>query len=132
MLRMDIRWKQRFDNFEKAFLRLKDALRNDSPSELEKAGVIQYFEFTFELGWKTLKDYLQEMGVEARFPRDTIKEAFSNGLIQNGDLWLDMLEKRNLMSHTYDEFTANQSFQMVRDEFIHGIEQLYTKLKDLR
>ncbi|HOK60433.1 MAG: nucleotidyltransferase substrate binding protein [Tenuifilum sp.] len=129
---MDIRWKQRFDNFEKAFLRLKDALRNDSPSELEKAGVIQYFEFTFELGWKTLKDYLQEMGVEARFPRDTIKEAFTNGLIQDGDLWLDMLEKRNQMSHTYDEFTANQSFQMVRDEFIHGIEQLYTKLKDLR
>lgn len=129
---MDIRWKQRFDNFEKAFLRLKDALRNDSPSELEKAGVIQYFEFTFELGWKTLKDYLQEMGVEVRFPRDTIKEAFTNGLIQDGDLWLDMLEKRNQMSHTYDEFTANQSFQMVRDEFIYGIEQLYTKLKDLR
>lgn len=129
---MDIRWKQRFDNFEKAFLRLKDALRNDSPSELEKAGVIQYFEFTFELGWKTLKDYLQEMGVEARFPRDTIKEAFTNGLIQDGDLWLDMLEKRNQKSHTYDELSANQSFQMVRDEFIHGIEQLYTKLKELR
>jgi len=129
---MDIRWKQRFDNFEKVFLRLKDALLNETPSELEKAGVIQYFEFTFELGWKTLKDYLQEMGVEVRFPRDTIKEAFKNELIQDGDLWIEMLEKRNQMSHTYDEFAANQSFQLVRDEFIHGIEQLYTKLKELR
>lgn len=129
---MDFKRNQSFVNFEKAFLLLKDALRKNNLSELEKAGVIHYFEFTFELGWKTLKDYLQEMGVEARFPRDTIKEAFTNGLIQDGDLWLDMLEKRNLMSHTYDEFTANQSFQMVRDEFIHGIEQLYTKLKDLR
>lgn len=61
---MVIRWKQRFDNFEKVFLRLNDALLNETPSELEKAGVIQYFEFTFELRWKTLKDYLQEMGVE--------------------------------------------------------------------
>jgi len=129
---LDFKRNQSFVNFEKAFLLLKDALRKNNLSELEKAGVIHYFEFTFELGWKTLKDYLQEMGVEARFPRDTIKEAFTNGLIQDGDLWLDMLEKRNLMSHTYDEFTANQSFQMVRDEFIHGIEQLYTKLKDLR
>ncbi|MEJ5317871.1 MAG: nucleotidyltransferase substrate binding protein [Tenuifilum sp.] len=129
---MDFKRNQSFVNFEKAFLLLKDALRKNNQSELEKAGVIHYFEFTFELGWKTLKDYLQEMGVEARFPRDTIKEAFTNGLIQDGDLWFDMLEKRNQMSHTYDEFTANQSFQMVRDEFIHGIEQLYTKLKDLR
>lgn len=129
---MVIRWKQRFDNFEKVFLRLNDALLNETPSELEKAGVIQYFEFTFELGWKTLKDYLQEMGVEVRFPRDTIKEAFKNELIQDGDLWIEMLEKRNQMSYTYDEFAANQSFQLVRDEFIHGIEQLYTKLKELR
>jgi len=129
---LDFRRNQSFVNFEKAFLLLKDALRKNNLSELEKSGVIHYFEFTFELGWKTLKDYLQEMGVEVRFPRDTIKEAFKNDLIQDGDLWIEMLEKRNQMSHTYDEFTANQSFQLVRDEFIHGIEQLYTKLKELR
>lgn len=128
---MDIRWKQRFSNFEKAFLRLKDALMNNEPTELEEAGIIQYYEFTFELGWKTLKDYLQEMGLEVRFPRDTIKEAFKSGLIKNGDLWIDMLEKRNLMSHTYDELVANQLVKLVRDEYIHGIEQVYLKLKAL-
>lgn len=128
---MDVRWKQRFSNFEKAFLRLKDALMNNEPTELEKAGIIQYYEFTFELGWKTLKDYLQEMGVEVRFPRDTIKEAFKGGLIKNGDLWIDMLEKRNLMSHTYDELIANQLVKLVRDEYILGIEQVYLNLKAL-
>ncbi|MEW5845473.1 MAG: HI0074 family nucleotidyltransferase substrate-binding subunit [Bacteroidota bacterium] len=125
-------WKQSFLVFERLYFRLNDALKLESLTDIEKAGILHWYEITFELGWKTLKDYLQEMGIEVRFPRDTIKEAFKNDLIQDGDLWNEMLEKRNLMSHTYDEFTANQSFQLVRDEFIHGIEQLYTKLKELR
>lgn len=66
---------------------------------------------------ETLKDYLQEKGVDVKYPRDTIKEAFSSGVIENGDLWLEMLEKRNLMSNTYDEYEANQAFELIRSGF---------------
>ena len=72
-------------------------------SDLEKADVIQIYEFTFELAWKTLKDLLEEVGFEVKTPRDSIKTAFQNGIIDNGDIWIDMLEKMNLMLHTYDE-----------------------------
>lgn len=127
----DIRWKQRFINFEKAYLRLHESLRKGTFSDLEKAGIVQYYEFTFELAWKTLKDYLQDKGVDVKYPRDTIKEAFSTGVIENGDLWLEMLEKRNLMSHTYDEYEANQAFELIRSDFIGAINQLYLRLKEL-
>ena len=66
----------------------------------------QTYEITFELAWKTLKDFLESKEVVAQFPRDVIKEAFKNKIIREGETWLDMLEKRNLMSHTYDETTA--------------------------
>ncbi len=114
-------WKQSFLAFERLYVRLNDSLKLESLSDIEKAGILHWYEIAFELGWITLKDYPQETGVEVRFPRNTIKEAFKNELIQDGDLWIEMLEKRSLMSHTYDEFTASQSFQLVRDEFIHGI-----------
>lgn len=127
----DIRWKQRFINFEKAYLRLNESLRKDTFSDLEKTGIVQYYEFTLELAWKTLKDYLQDKGVDVKYPRDTIKEAFSTGVIENGDLWLEMLEKRNLMSHTYEEFEANQAFELIRSDFMGAINQLYLRLKDL-
>ncbi len=78
----DIRWQQRFQNFEKAFLFLEAALQKAEPSLLEQAGIVQTFEFTFELAWKTLKDYLEENEVPVRFPRDTIKEAFRYELLK--------------------------------------------------
>lgn len=102
----EIRWKQRFENFENAFLLLEEAV-NDFPnlSKLEKEGLIQRFEYTFELSWKTLKDFLESQGVEAKFPREVIKQAFKNELILDGELWLQMLDSRNQMAHTYDEKT---------------------------
>src|SRR5437879_9911575 len=99
----DIRWKQRFQNFEKGIIALQDAVKKKELSDLEKAGVIQIYEFTFELAWKTVKDYLEEKKVEVKFPRDAIKEGFTYEIIKNGDVWMDMLQKRNLMSHTYNE-----------------------------
>lgn len=101
MSEQDIRWKQRFQNFEKAIFNLQEATSSIDLSDLERAGVIQIYEFTFELAWKTVKDYLEEKDVVAKFPRDTIKEGFQYELIKNGDVWMDMLQKRNLMSHTY-------------------------------
>ncbi len=92
----DIRWKQRFANFEKAFTFLDNVLQIKQPSALEEAGIVQAFEFTFELAWKTLKDYLAANGVDAQFPRDVVKQAFHYALIADGALWLEMLKKREL------------------------------------
>lgn len=85
----DIRWKQRYNNFKDALIFLKESTAKERLSELEKAGVIQSFEFTFELAWKTMKDYLNEKGVNVIYPKDVIKEAFQSELIINGDVWMD-------------------------------------------
>ena len=78
-------------------------------SQLEKQGVIQGFEYTYELGWKLLADYLQWQGEsEIAGPRDAIRDAFKAGLIADGDGWMAMLQDRNRTSHTYNEQTAEQ------------------------
>lgn len=125
----DIRWKQRFQNFEKALDNLSAALAIEQPSEVERAGIIQFFEFTFELGWKTLKDYLQEQGESAKFPREVIKEAFRHQMIHEGEVWMDMLAKRNLMAHTYDEAKATLAYTLIRDVYHGAIRQTYNLLK---
>ncbi len=89
----DIRWEQRFQNFDKALKHLEEAIKKENLSALEKASVIQIYEFTFELGWKTVKDYLEEMEVEVKFPKDTIKEGFKYGIIADGDLWMEIFRK---------------------------------------
>lgn len=93
----EIRWRQRFRHLERAFVQLERGCALATPNDLEKQGIIQRFEFTFELAWKTLKDYLECQQVDARFPRDVVKEAFRSQLIADGDVWMDMLEKRNQM-----------------------------------
>jgi nucleotidyltransferase substrate binding protein (TIGR01987 family) len=125
----DIRWKQRLQNFEKAFNHLANAVKRDNLSDLEKAGVIQIYEHTFELAWKTLKDYLEEKNVDARFPRDVIKEAFAYEILIDGDVWIDMLEKRNLMSHTYDETNAELAFRLILESYFEAIALLVQYLK---
>lgn len=92
----DIRWKQRFENFEKAYFLLRDVfIEKQEFSNLEKEGIIQRFEFTFELAWKTVKDYLESSGVMIATitPKNVIKEAFAAKIIIDGKMWIDMLEK---------------------------------------
>lgn len=112
----DIRWKQRFGNYKKALAVLRRGLllKNERElSELERGGLIQSFEFTQELSWKVLKDYLEYQGFTGIIgSRDAYRNAFNRGLISNGDVWMDMLKARNLSSHTYDE---NDSLKLVRD-----------------
>ncbi|MGV3630006.1 MAG: nucleotidyltransferase substrate binding protein [Bacteroidota bacterium] len=120
----DVRWKQRFRNLESAFDLLDEALRKNELSLLEKAGVVQFFEFTFELSWKTLKDYLNSRQVEVAFPRDVIKEAFAYGLIENGDVWIDMLEKRNLLSHTYNRENSDLAYELISGHYHAEIKNL--------
>ncbi|HEV7350982.1 nucleotidyltransferase substrate binding protein [Telluribacter sp.] len=130
MSKQDTRWKQRFQNLEKAFLRLQAAVKTENPSDLEKAGIIQIYEFTFELAWKTVKDFLEENQVSVKFPRDTIKEGFKYELL-DGEVWMDMLEKRNLMSHTYDEEAAELAYNLITTTYYNAIQEVYAHLKQV-
>lgn len=125
-----IRWKQRFQNFEKAFSQLKVAVEQyPDLSDLEKEGLIQRFEYTFELAWKTLKDFLESQGVDVKFPRDTIKQAFHYELIANGEVWMDMLEKRNLIAHTYNEENFKTAVLTITSNYYSALESLFDDLK---
>jgi nucleotidyltransferase substrate binding protein (TIGR01987 family) len=105
----DIRWKQRFGNFQNSLHYLEEAMKIKNPDIIQKAGLIQFFEMSFELSWNVLKDYLEEQGFAGiKSPRDTIKKAFQIDLITNGHVWMEALENRNLTSHTYDEKTADR------------------------
>jgi nucleotidyltransferase substrate binding protein (TIGR01987 family) len=126
---MESRWKLRFIHYEKAYKRLADALKRKKYDDLEQAGLIQTFEFTFELGWKTLKDLLIAEGFDAKTPRQTIKEAFRAEYIKDGQLWLEALEKRNLMAHIYDETESKAAIKLIKDKYFYILEDLYLFLK---
>ena len=107
----DIRWKQRFQNYCKAFWRFSEAVmlaNKRKLSDIETQGLIQSFEFTQELSWKTLKDFLEYKGASQEIigSRDAVRLAFSAGIISDGDIWMDMIASRNASSHTYNEETA--------------------------
>ena len=126
----DIRWKQRFENFEKAYLLLKEALSNNNLSDLEKEGSIQRFEYTFELAWKTMKDYLEANGIITKLPSEALKEAFNYDIINNGLIWSDMLEDRNAMSHEYTEKKFNKIFDNISNKYIDELTNLYNYFKE--
>ncbi len=113
------RRSRRLENFRKAFDQLRQACGMNSYSDLERAGLIRVFEFSFELGWKTLKDLLFHEGFDEKTPRAVIRRAFETGHLDQADaeLWLEALEKRNLLSHTYDEATAQLALELIRNEY---------------
>ncbi|MEW6727773.1 MAG: nucleotidyltransferase substrate binding protein [Pseudomonadota bacterium] len=117
----DVRWKQRFDNFRRALRQLTDAvalLRSRPLSELERQGLIQAFEFTHELAWNVLKDYLEYEGITGLVgSRSTVREAFKRGLIDDGEVWMDMIDKRNLSSHTYNDALAQAVVEAVERRY---------------
>ena len=126
----DIRWKQRFQNLENAFSFLSESLKKENLSRLEEAGIIQSFEFTFELAWNTLKDYLEMKSVPAKYPRDVIQEAFRYEMILDGETWMDMLEKRNLLSHNYDEKKSALALKLIREKYFIALQQAFNWLKE--
>ena len=127
----DIRYKQRFENFEKSFLKLQEALDILEPSDIEKAGIIQYFEISFELSWKLMKDYLLYLGYDVNSPRESIKRAFAIGLIDYGEEWLNALIDRNLTVHTYDQEQADEIYLKIANVYFNLLQNLYNKFKDL-
>jgi nucleotidyltransferase substrate binding protein (TIGR01987 family) len=136
MKSQEVRWIQRANSFERAFSRLNAAVKlaeQRELSDLEAQGLIQGFEYTHELAWKTLKNFLESQGVLNLYgSRDTTREAFRNDLIENGEVWMDMVDKRNLTSHTYDEETAAQVIIAIRTAYFAEFERLLVRLQELK
>jgi nucleotidyltransferase substrate binding protein (TIGR01987 family) len=126
----DIRWRQRFENFEKAYKLLERTLQINNPSEAEKGGIIQFYEMAFELGWKMLKDYLEAEGLHAQSPREVLKTAVKYEFIENGHEWIDALEDRNLTVHTYDEKTADQVVEKIKLSYFNLLKNLYQSFRE--
>ena len=124
----EIRWKQRFENFDKSYKLLKKYSNQPIITELERAGIIQFFEMTFELAWKVLKDYLEAEGYIVKSPRETVKQAFQIGLIDDGHIWIDALSNRNLTTYTYDEELANKMTYEILNSYLPELEKMYDKL----
>jgi nucleotidyltransferase substrate binding protein (TIGR01987 family) len=128
----DIRWQQRFQNFERALRSLEEALAIEQPDVVQRAGLIQFFEITFELAWKLLKDYLEAQGfTEVKSPRAVLKQAFEVELIVEGHQWLQGLQDRNLTAHTYNEETAVLVENLVRQTYYPLLSQLYQTFSQL-
>ena len=125
----EIRWKQRFVNFEKAFKLLERTKQIENPSEAEKGGLIQFYEVGFELSWKIMKDYLESEGYIVKSPKQAIKQAFQIDLITDGEFWISALEDRNLTSHTYDENTTNAIIEKINNKYFNIIKLLYEFFK---
>lgn len=141
----DIRWEQRFSNFNKALFKLDEAVKritkdftidedgkiNDDEflDDILKEGLIQRFEYTHELAWNVMKDFLTHAGNTNIFgSKDATREAFAAGLILNGEIWMDMIKSRNKTSHTYNEETADNIFMKVMHEYIYEFLSFQAKM----
>ena len=109
---------------------LADALKIENPDIFQKAGIIQFFEVSSELSWNMLQDYLEEQGfTEVTSPRSALKKSFEIGIISEGHTWLELLENRNLTSHTYDEETVTTIEKLIREKYYVMLENLYNTFK---
>lgn len=129
----DIRWKQRFSNYRKAFEQLTEFIEKGDLNKFEEQGLIQAFEYTFELAWNVMKDYFEYQGEQTiTGSRDAFRLAFKRGLISNGELWMDMITSRIKSSHTYHEETAEEIVRKVKEEYFDLFSQFYHKMKSLQ
>jgi len=131
----DIRWKQRFANYRRAFQQLNDAASlatERSLTPLEQQGFIKAFEFTHELAWSVMKDYFEYQGnTDITGSRDAIREAFRRGLVTDGETWMETIKSRNRSSHTYDENTAKQLIETISARYITLFDDLQTRMQGL-
>jgi nucleotidyltransferase substrate binding protein (TIGR01987 family) len=132
-MKEDIRWKQRFDNFQKAFLELEEAVllsQKRSLSKLENQGLIQGFEYTHELAWNMIKDYLEEQGIFGLIgSKSTIREAFKLGIIKEGEIWMNMIQSRNQTSHTYNTTLADQVVSDILHKYYYQFKEIMEEFK---
>ncbi|WP_233118805.1 nucleotidyltransferase substrate binding protein [Aggregatibacter actinomycetemcomitans] len=130
----DVRWKQRFENYKRALNQLETALHEYADTNLDiiKEGIIQRFEFTHELAWKLMQDILQAEGVvDILGSRTATRMAFNRGLIQQGDVWLEMVKSRNITVHTYDEKILAQEFSKIMTLYLPLFLQFKQRVEQL-
>jgi nucleotidyltransferase substrate binding protein (TIGR01987 family) len=136
MAAKDIRWIQRFNNFNKAFSQLAEAVELSQTrelSKLEKQGLIQAFEYTHELAWNTLKDFLEDRGAQKMFgSKDATREAFKAGLIENGQAWMNMIDSRNQTTHTYDEAAVATIITAITQHYFAEFEKFRLQFNSLK
>jgi len=121
----DIRGKQRLANYGKALSQLRKFIDKGELNELEEQGIIQAFEYTYELAWNVIRDYLREQGNrDIHGSRDAIREAFSLELISDGEGWMGMLKDRDLTAHTYNEETARAIAENITRRYFSLFEKL--------
>ena len=129
----DIRWQQRLSNFERALALLREAMVNgpSALNQLEKEGVIQRFEYCFELAWKTTKDYMEANGFVCAvvMPRQVLKDAYAAKVIADGQVWIAMLDHRNLLSHIYNPTAIEQAVEAIHQQYLPAMEQLLSFLQ---
>lgn len=127
----DVRWKQRFDTYRKAYSELQEGIELANRrvlTKLEQQGLIQGFEYTPELAWNVLKDYLEHQGhVGLSGSRDTTREAFERGLIDDGETWMEMIKSRSLTSHAYDRSVADAVSAAIVSRYSTQFEALLTE-----
>lgn len=127
----DIRWQQRFSSLQKAFDQLEKAVALTSYSNLEREGLIQRFEYNYELSWKTLQDLLEYKGYpDIKGPRPVIEQAYKDGYIADGLTWMAMKKSREATSHTYDENTARAIAAAIKNEYFAVFKALLIRLQD--
>ena len=126
------RFKERKADYHKAVIKLQEAL-NEKETEIIIDGVLHRFEFTFELAWKVIKTYLEYMGMVEKTgsPRETIQNGFKQGLISDGEEWIEMMLARNLLSHLYDENESRNIYRNIKEKYVKLLKELKEKLNTI-
>ena len=119
------RFEERRKDYKSALARLQEALQ-ETPTELVIDGILHRFEFTFELAWKTIKDYLEYMGIQETTgsPRENIKLGYKHGIISNGELWIEIMLARNSLAHIYDEQQSREVYNDIKSKYINAFIEL--------
>jgi len=135
-MKEDVRWLQRLENFEKAINQLKAAVvqyNEKGLNELEKQGMIQAFEYTFELAWNLIRDYFLYQGIhDIQGSRDAVKMAFKFGIIENGGIWMEIIKTRNLTAHTYNQMIADSIVSQIVKSYYAELEKLFKRFMEIK
>lgn len=126
------RFTERLEDFKKALLKLEEALKEEE-SEIVIDGVLHRFEFTFELAWKTMKDVLEYQGIITKLgsPREIIQIAFKQNLIDDGEVWIEIMLSRNSLAHIYDELTSRRIYNDIKEKYVKQFNNLREKLENI-
>ncbi|MBC2854489.1 MULTISPECIES: nucleotidyltransferase substrate binding protein [Cetobacterium] len=131
---MGKRWSEKIKDLENAVSRLDEAIKDSKKIELStlKDGVIQRFEFTLELSWKILKTYLVNEGIDCvNTPKSVVREAYKAGIIKSGEIWIEMIDDRNLTSHIYSQSMADDIYLRITKKYFKELDLLFHFLKEM-